>query len=225
MPKPGTPGTPPLSEDRRKYNKGSPPGKVNCSHRMSLTRIYRIWRNMLTRCYNAKSSKYSNYGGRGIKVCERWRGSFENFYADVGDPPTDKHSLDRINTNGDYTSENTRWATQSRQCRNRVNTKLYEHNGVSKSLPDWADEFGVTISFLTARVIIAGWTIEKAISTPNKQSLARSLDMPSLIERYKAGESMNALATEVGVACLTLRNKMVKLGVDIRSLMEARHLR
>ena len=77
------------------------------THGMSHTAIYHVWHTMKARCHSPKAAAYKHYGARGIKVCERWL-IFENFLADMGDRPED-HSLDRINTDGDYSPDNCRW--------------------------------------------------------------------------------------------------------------------
>ena len=90
--------------------------KRNTTHGMSEASIYKIWRGILARCENPNDPAYKNYGGRGIKVCERWH-KFENFYADVGDPPQGM-TLDRRNNDGNYEPENFRWATRKEQVLN-----------------------------------------------------------------------------------------------------------
>lgn len=88
------------------------------THGRSKTRIYRIWRNMINRCHNEKWPERHLYGGRGIAVCDRWRSSFEDFLADMGDPESHL-SIDRIDTNGNYEPGNCRWATATVQAQNR----------------------------------------------------------------------------------------------------------
>lgn len=95
---------------------------ANTKHGKKFAPIYHIWSSMLARCENPKNSSFKNYGGRGIQVCERWH-SFEDFYADVGDPP-DGRSLDRPDNMKGYGPDNWRWATRSEQSKNRRPFKL-----------------------------------------------------------------------------------------------------
>jgi hypothetical protein len=94
-------------------------------HGMSRSRLYQVWESMKQRCLNPRDAGFKNYGGRGIKICDRWRygedgwTGFECFISDMGFKPTDKHSIDRINNNSNYEPGNCRWALPSMQVRNR----------------------------------------------------------------------------------------------------------
>lgn len=87
--------------------------------RVGRTSEFNSWCSMRRRCEDERSRDFKYYGGRGIKVCDRWRESFENFLADMGPKPDAKYSIDRINNDGNYEPENCRWTTQSEQVRNR----------------------------------------------------------------------------------------------------------
>jgi hypothetical protein len=84
---------------------------------------YTSWRGMKNRCYLRSNKFFSHYGGRGIRVCDRWINSFANFFEDMGRKPTPTHSIDRIDVNGDYEPSNCRWATKTEQSRNKRRSK------------------------------------------------------------------------------------------------------
>ena len=115
---------------------------------------------MLDRCYNPRNKRYTDYGGRGIKVCDRWRRSFAAFISDMGFRPTSKHSLDRYpNNDGNYELANCRWATPQEQNDNQRRTILV--NG--KPLSYWARETGLSKHTLDMR-LRAGWSVERALN-------------------------------------------------------------
>lgn len=93
------------------------------------TYIYRIWTAMNRRCVDENLPAYPNYGGRGIKVCDRWKKSFLNFLEDMGQPPTDEHTIDRKDVDGNYEPGNCRWLTRAEQQRNRRNNRYVEFRG------------------------------------------------------------------------------------------------
>jgi len=130
------------------------------THGKSKTRVYNAWLDMRKRC-----STSSSYMKKGIKICERWLQSFENFYTDMGDPPHLFLSLDRINNDGDYTPDNCRWATRKEQNINRSTTKWITIDNETKTLTDWCLKFDmhwVTVKHRTNK----GWTIEDALTIP-----------------------------------------------------------
>ena len=98
---------------------------------------------MISRCERPSSISYPNYGGRGIKVCERWRNSFDAFVSDMGFRPEGR-SLDRINNDGDYCPENVRWATKEQQAANKRTTILITIDGETNPLSVWCKKFGIS---------------------------------------------------------------------------------
>lgn len=110
----------------------------------NITSEYRSWASMKSRCTNENVIGYQEYGGRGIKVCDRWLNSFENFLDDMGKKPTPTHSLDRYpnNEDGNYEPSNCRWGTDEQQSKNRRSNKWYERNGVRMVQKDWAKSLG-----------------------------------------------------------------------------------
>ena len=131
------------------------------------TKEYNTWSLMHRRCSKKKSPDYQAYGGRGISVCERWK-LFENFFADMGKAPSPKHSIDRIDVNGNYCPENCRWADSKTQRRNRRNARLLECSGRSLTPMEWSEISGICNKQIHAR-IKRGWPVERAIFEPIKR--------------------------------------------------------
>lgn len=111
------------------------------THRLYKTPEYRAWKGMRGRCNNTKDTRYASYGGRGIKVCDRWD-SFKNFYTDMGPKPSPKHSLDRIDNDGNYEPSNCRWAINKIQVNNTRANRYVTYLGITKSLSDWCNGSG-----------------------------------------------------------------------------------
>ncbi len=141
--------------------------KYNKKHGMTGTREHQTWCHIIQRCFDKKIPQYKNYGGRCIKVCDRWLGKngFENFYKDMGDRPSPNHSIDRIDNDGDYAPENCRWATMKEQQNNRNNNIFVSMNGVKISMNDLADFFNVDYETIRRRIISNNWDIKRAIFT------------------------------------------------------------
>src|SRR3990172_5527061 len=104
------------------------------THGMSKTNEYRIWSGIIKRCENKNCRNWLRYGGRGIKICERWRNSFQAFYKDMGPRPSLAHSIDRINAGGNYEPSNCRWATYKEQARNLKTCLKVDFDSIAKSL-------------------------------------------------------------------------------------------
>lgn len=126
---------------------------------------YFAWRGMIGRCYAPSSPSYSDYGERGIRVCDRWLHSYPNFLQDMGRRPTSQHSLDHIDVNGDYAPNNCRWATRIEQANNTRRNHFLTFRGETKTLTEWARSIGIKRSSLGERLRRGGWTVERALTT------------------------------------------------------------
>lgn len=131
---------------------------------------YVVWSQMKVRCLKPNCLSYKNYGGRGITICERWLGAggFSNFLEDMGSRPTARHTIERKNNSKGYSPENCKWATRTEQARNKRNVEIISFNGLSLSLPGWAERLNLPLETLRSRLHHCGWSIEKALSTPRQ---------------------------------------------------------
>lgn len=135
-----------------------------CPHRPKQDHpLYNSWRGMRERCYHKNHRKFRLYGARGIRVCERWRRDFWAFVADVGPRPSARHSLDRIDVNGDYCPENCRWATHAEQSRNRTDNVIVEYQGKRVLFCDLPRSSSVSMELARARWR-HGWPLDKALT-------------------------------------------------------------
>lgn len=130
----------------------------------SKTREYTSWYHMVRRCHVPADIQYPGWGGRGIRVCRRWRKSFTNFLKDMGPRPM-KMSLGRINNNGHYTPRNCRWETPTQQLRNQKDTKWITYRGEKLCQQEWAERLGINNMTLKGR-LDRGWPLAKALTEP-----------------------------------------------------------
>lgn len=145
-------------------------GEAMRTHGLTKSVEYRAWRHAKSRCYNPNVHNYSRYGGRGVKMCERWLNSFENFLADMGPRPSGNHSIDRFpKLDGDYEPGNCQWGTQEDQVDHKENRLRYTFKGRTMTLKAWAIEIGHPYKDLHKRIHFRKWSVEKAFTTPKKK--------------------------------------------------------
>jgi len=142
--------------------------EYGATHGRSRSPEYRAWAGMIQRCTNKSSSVYPRYGGRGIKVCEQWRRSFESFLHDMGERPSSKHSLDRVDNDGDYKPGNCRWANHKVQRRNQDQSRVRLvdcSDGANMVARDAAARYEISYPTLLGR-LARGWDDRRALTTP-----------------------------------------------------------
>ena len=134
------------------------------THGLSSTNEYKAWQQIKRRCQNPAAKDYPKYGGRGIKLCARWQ-KYDGFLDDMGRRPTEMHSIERIDNDGDYEPSNCRWATRLEQQQNKQNTFFVNYRGKLVSFPDAWRSSNSAISQSTARArVLRGWSLEAAFS-------------------------------------------------------------
>jgi len=142
-----------------------PKGIPRTGTTLTCRREHVSWFHMLSRCTDRKNRQFADYGGRGITVCDRWR-LFANFLADMGPKPTPKHSVERRENDKGYSPDNCYWATPSQQQRNKRNSVMLTHNGITLCLADWADRVGIPAKLLSQRLKTYRWTLERSLTAP-----------------------------------------------------------
>lgn len=133
------------------------------------TRLYDIWRGMKERCQNPKNISYANYGGKGIRICETWNSSFEQFkeWAEQNGY-SDNLSIDRIDARAGYFPDNCRWVTKRVQNNNTNRNAIITASGKTQTLAEWARQTQIDAGTISARIKKLGWSVEKALSTPTR---------------------------------------------------------
>lgn len=162
---------------RRHYQQGWPYGgpPLNRTHGYASGKkkhpLYLVWRGMRSRCENPNVKGYSDYGGRGITVCERWRigedekSGFECFFEDMGPKPSPSHSVERVRNDGPYSPQNCIWATRKAQAINRRNVHRIDIDGRTMTLKEAAAHYGHTASLVKCR-LLRGWSLHDALTKP-----------------------------------------------------------
>jgi hypothetical protein len=182
-------------------------------HRMSQSPTYRSWINMRRRCLDKNHHQYSEYGGRGITICQRWD-DFTLFLSDMGER-TSGNTIDRIDVNGPYSPGNCRWANAMVQMNNRRITSRITFQGETLSIREWSTKTGIPRNTLAAR-LYCGWTAEKILSTPYKvRRPRRKGPAPAPKGRFKvfmtAGgrtQPLKSWADELGVSDRSIRGRI-----------------
>ena len=154
------------------------------------------WHGIKKRCLNECNGRYHQYGGRGIKVCEEWLESFDNFVEwALSNGYAENLTLERIDVNGDYCPENCKWITIQEQARNKRGTKWVDYKGERVQLKVLCDRLGVTYDTVHDRIYARGWSVEDAIGKPSRRQ-------NSLMSKCRA----------LGIKYSTVRDRITKLG-------------
>lgn len=130
--------------------------------------VWTCWNSLFARCYNPKTKGYHLYGGRGIKVCHRWK-VFKNFLQDMGPGWKRGLTLDRINNNRGYNPENCRWATHFQQMGNKRTNVRITALGKTMHLAAWARHSGLLYQTIKQRIFVYGWHPDRAVTQPSRQ--------------------------------------------------------
>ena len=168
------------------------------------------YRGMIRRCYDENHKSYKNYGGRGISVCERWRESFDAFCCDMGDRPSQSHSIDRIDNDGDYCKSNCKWSTPKGQANNRRSTVRLFAFGEEKPLSDFLGEYEISPSTFFNRVSVLGWDVETALITEPQGYIS----INGVMKR------VNEWCSEFGISTNTYKNRVANGWDKVRAVTE-----
>lgn len=174
---------------------------------------FHVFSGMLTRCFNPKDHTYKRYGGRGIRVCDRWReGGFWVFLSDMGPRPSPDHSIDRIDNDGHYEPGNCRWATPKEQGRNRRTNRLITHDGLTLPMSEWAERLGVKRQMIQDR-LNKGWPVEKVLGPKLSNRDIPDKTREAIVSLRRNGVSLKGIARAVGVSCSEVRRACKPIGL------------
>jgi hypothetical protein len=178
------------------------------------------WCSMIRRCTMPSQDSYPLYGGRGIKVCDRWR-HFEAFLADMGPKPAGL-TLERKDSNKDYEPGNCRWATTKEQARNTSRSRRLTHDGVTLTVVEWEERTGIPSSVIRGRIDKLGWPVCRALTELTLSQAecivrAKAVQVRAPIAEYVAalerGESCEQIGSRYGVTSSGVRKALLRAGI------------
>lgn len=195
--------------DLVKCNHSKSCGHSRKKHGITYSPTWKSWQAMKRRCYNKNDDNYKHYGGRGIKVCDRWmyKRGFINFLEDMGERPSLEYTLHRINNDGDYCPENCKWATDEEQANAKSNSRYITFDGITQTMAQWARQLGVKPGLILNRLDNLGWDIEKALTTPPKDSNV-------YITYNNTTKNITEWGNELGIKPNVLAQRIRKWGVE-----------
>lgn len=177
---------------------------------------YRIWCGLKSRCLNPNGKKWHRYGGRGITVCARWLESFENFLGDMGPRPSNRHTIERKDNDGNYEPNNCVWATNKQQSRNRSTNLRIEYRGVTRCLMDWCEILGLSYDTIKQR-LAAGYSVADAFEKPfvgyeeRSRNRSKAIVEPNHMLTFNGVTKCIAEWVEItGLPFPTIRNRIVR---------------
>jgi predicted DNA-binding protein (UPF0251 family) len=174
--------------------------RPNEQHGMHKSPEYAIWASMKDRCENFNNQSYTEYGGRGITVCQRWSESFIAFIGDVGKRPNKNLSLDRIDNEGNYEPNNCRWATSKTQMQNTRRNRFVPTDGKSLVLAETARKVGIHKGTLRSRLENERLSTEEALNLPVRK-------VPKYLFKGKL-KTIKEWADEIGISKNTLEKRL-----------------
>lgn len=184
---------------------------VTSSHQMSRTPEHIAWSNIKQRCLNPNDSGHDNYGGRGITMCDRWRDSFENFYADMGPRPSDTHSIERRDVNGNYDPENCYWATAIEQANNKRNNVYHEFEGVRYTETELCRKLNITVQSLR-------YYLNQGLDV--KTAVEKSTTTAAVYTYSNQTKTLSEWSVITGISYSKLYNRVIVRGWDIKTAIE-----
>ena len=164
---------------------------------------YTRWQSMKRRCYTPSDRAFNRYGGRGIKVCDRWLESYDNFLSDMGLPPTKDHQIDRVDNDGNYEPGNCRWVSRTENARNKSSNRNITAFGETKTLAEWSSEIGVKRETI-ARRLNSGSSPEEALSS----NIRRPGKVRIVICPHGSFETISDCARALGMSISGVHNRV-----------------